>query len=152
MFYKYIKKYFNIIFFIAVTLISMIISFNSKDLSSVFIYLELIYIIVYFMIEQLTGKVYKSEILCINGIALGVVIVYILRLMNSHNRALKLSNSLNALKIASIPFILLIIIILFIVKPVYAKIKNKAIFNIVFSIFLMVYFFCIFKFYFYMVN
>lgn len=152
MIYKYIKRHFNIIFFVVITLISMIISFNFKDLQLVFMSLETIYIIVYFTLEQLTEKVYINQVLCMHGIALGVLIVYILRSMNLPNRNLKLLNNLNSLKIAFIPYIGLLIIILFIVKPAYSKTKNKTIFNIIFSIFLIVFFFCTLKFYIYMIN
>ncbi|RXM58818.1 hypothetical protein DP144_12245 [Clostridium tetani] len=151
MLYKYIKKHFNILFFITITLISMIISLNFQDLRAVFISLEMIYLIVYFVLGQLTEKVHMSEILCVNGITLGVLIVYFLRLMNSPDRDLKLLNKLDALKIASIPYIILFIIILFIVKPLYAKTKNKTVFKITFSIFLMVFLFCTLRFYFYMI-
>ncbi|RXM71346.1 hypothetical protein [Clostridium tetani] len=151
MLYKYIKKHFNIIFFITITLISMIISFNFQDLVMVFISLEMIYLIVYFVLGQLTERVYMSDILCMHGIVLGVSIVYFLRLMNSPDRNLKLLNKLDALKIASIPYIILFIIILFIIKPLYAKAKNKTIFKIIFSIFLIVFLFCTLRFYFYMI-
>lgn len=152
MIYNYIKKHFNVIFFITITLISMIISFNSKDLQVVFICLEMIYIIVYFMLEQLTGKEYKNDILCINGILLGVVTVYILRVMKLPDISLILVDKLNSLKIVLIPFLILLLIIHFIVKPMYAKTKDKTIFNIVFSIFLLIYFLGILKFCFYMVT
>ncbi|AVP55217.1 hypothetical protein C3B72_08685 [Clostridium tetani] len=151
MLYKYIKKHFNIIFFITITLISMIISLNFQDLRAVFISLEMIYIIAYFILEQLTGKVYINQVLCMHGIALGILIVYFLRLMNLPDRNLKLLNKLDALKIASIPYIILFIIILFIVKPLYAKAKNKTVFKIIFSIFLIVFLFCTLRFYFSMI-
>ncbi|WP_317818442.1 hypothetical protein [Clostridium tetani] len=111
----------------------------------------MIYIIAYFILEQLTGKVYINQVLCMHGIALGILIVYFLRLMNSPDRNLKLLNKLDALKIASIPYIILFIIILFIVKPLYAKTKNKTVFKIIFSIFLIVFLFCTLRFYFSMI-
>ncbi|WP_179632007.1 hypothetical protein [Clostridium peptidivorans] len=112
----------------------------------------MIYIIVYFMLEQLTGKVYKNDILCINGIILGVVTVYTLRTMKLPNRSLILVDKLNILKVVLVPFLILLLIIHFIVKPMYAKTKDKTIFNIVFSIFLLIYFLGILKFCFYMVT